>query len=257
MPDKIYFHRAGHGEPLLLLHGFCETHEVWNRFVNQLKNQFNVVAVDLPGFGQSSLPAGNFSLEEVAASIRQQLEQLEWKQFVVVGHSLGGYVALAMARFYPELLKGLVLFHSTALEDSPEKKESRSKVMEFLQLHGAEAFIKPFVPPLFYNPQHPAIPEVVDIALRGSRVETLIQYTRAMRERPDSSPVLSDFGHPILFLAGQKDSTIPAESLYNQALTCKKGTFLLLPEVAHMGMFEAPALTLPAIELFSRFCYNR
>jgi pimeloyl-ACP methyl ester carboxylesterase len=129
-------------------------------------------------------------------------------------------------------------------------------VIEFLQSHGAEAFIRPFVPPLFYNPAHPAIPEVVALALGGSPVETLVQYTRAMRERPDSMEVVSGFANPILFLAGQNDTIIPPETLYNQALRAKKGSFFMMPEVAHMGMFEAPALTLPMVTQFARICHH-
>ncbi|MCI0750410.1 MAG: alpha/beta hydrolase [Flammeovirgaceae bacterium] len=256
MPEKIFYTDSGKGGVLVLLHGFCETHQVWEDSIKEYSKHFSVLAFDLPGVGKSAGLKEGFKISDVASSILKVLAALKIKKVVMAGHSLGGYVTLAAVEKQPELFAGFALFHSTSLADSSEKKESRNKVIEFVETHGAEAFIRPFIPPLFYNKQHPAIERLTKIALDGTPRQTLIGYTRAMRDRPEWSNVISLFNKPILFIAGQRDTIIPVESIHNQAKTAEKGEVRTLPEVVHMGMFEAPQLTTQLIINFTHRCYS-
>jgi pimeloyl-ACP methyl ester carboxylesterase len=151
---------------------------------------------------------------------------------------MGGYVALALADREPKAISGLCLFHSTALADSEEKKQSRNKVLEFIEKQGVQAFTSNFIGQLYADAQHSSIPKVKNIAVQSAR-ETVVGYTKAMRDRKDRTDLLRTFPKPILFLAGEKDKVIPADSMLQQAAFCAQGEAVIMPEVAHMGMFES------------------
>jgi len=239
MPEQsgIYFKDEGKGFPVLLIHGFCETHQVWDSFSGKLASEYRVLSIDLPGFGKSPLLNIPFSLEEVAAKVLEWLKAVQVSPCVVIGHSLGGYVALAMVGQQPHIFKGFSLFHSTAYPDSEEKKFSRNKVIEFVSKNGVAPFIESFIPPLFYDQSSPDIPVVVELA-RGTRKETLLSYAGAMRDRPDHTDVLENFTGSILFIAGKKDTVVSPEAMENQSKMAAKPVLHVMERVAHMGMFE-------------------
>jgi pimeloyl-ACP methyl ester carboxylesterase len=168
---------------------------------------------------------------------------------VILGHSLGGYVALSVARQEPSLFSGLILFHSTAFADSEEKKQSRNKVLEFIDANGVLAFTTNFISPLFANPQHAAIPKVKAIAAQAP-AEVVKGYTSAMRDRVDTTDFLRSFHKPVLFLAGEKDPGIPVDSVYKQAAICPKSSTHILKNVAHMGMLEDEKNSLQVVKDF-------
>lgn len=239
----------GQGEPILLLHGFPFHQSIWDEFTDQLADEYRVITVDLPGFGKSPSLTKGFSIELVARTLLVFLNDKNFASIAVVGHSLGGYVALALLKLAPERCSSLTLFHSTAYADSTEKKESRSKVVEFVQKNGATPFTTGFIPPLFSNPSHPAIETVRKIAREASE-EAVIGYTLAMRDREDQIKTLESYKNPTLYLAGEKDPGIPVDSILKQASHCQKPQIHILANVAHMGMFEKPADTSAKIKDF-------
>lgn len=251
MPEAadVFYTDHGEGFPVILIHGFCETHEVWSRFGKQLANDFRVISVDLPGFGQSTPLPDNFSVADAASAIRKLLTSLKIKQCIPIGHSLGGYVTLAMVNQQPELFSAFGLFHSTAYADSDERKASRNKVIEFVTKNGVEPFIETFIPPLFYDKAHPDIPAAVKMALQ-TRQATLIGYAKAMRDRPDLTGVIQKFNKPIIFVAGEKDTVIPVETLQKQAKLATKSNLHIVRDAAHMGMFEKETDTVNLIHSF-------
>src|ERR1041385_8521417 len=104
--SPIFYRTVGKGHPVVLIHGFCETHEIWNGFADQLAEKFLVLAPDLPGFGESAILQTPFSIADVASVVIEWIDQLNLKSPIVVGHSLGGYVTLAMAKKSPEKFAG-------------------------------------------------------------------------------------------------------------------------------------------------------
>lgn len=235
---KIFFESRGEGTPVILLHGFPMSHKVWDTLAKSLSENFKVYTPDLPGFGQSTILPST-TLETVADELISWINENKISRSVLIGHSLGGYVALAMVEKSPQLISGLGLFHSTAMADSEEKKESRTKTIEFIRKNGVLAFTSHFIQSLFADPDHPAISSVRAITVKSTE-ETVVAYTRAMRDRPDRQHVLQDFKKPILLLGGEKDQGIPTESLRRQAQDCHVPDLHILPGVAHMGMFEKP-----------------
>jgi pimeloyl-ACP methyl ester carboxylesterase len=239
--SPVFLSDQGQGRPIVLIHGFLESNLIWKPFADDFLKAYRVVAVDLPGFGKSPLPSKKpFSIADVAALVSESLKPLGLANPLLTGHSLGGYVALAMVEQQPQAFGALCLFHSTAYADSPEKKEARTKTIDFVTRNGAAAFASNFVPPLFADPNHPAIASVTSLAVQTPQ-DTVTGYLEAMRDRPDRTHVIKNFTGSVLLLAGEKDSVIPAEALQKQANLAKKPHFHLLPGVGHMGMFEAPS----------------
>lgn len=245
----LFFKKWGNGKPLLFIHGFPFHQEIWSSYVKKFTDKFCVITIDLPGFGKSPALTFPFTLDQVADSLLNFLFDQKLPRVALLGHSLGGYVALAMVKKKPEIFSELILFHSTAYPDSSEKKESRSKVIEFVERNGASPFTTNFIPPLFVKQDHPAIETVRKIAGKSTKA-AVIGYTQAMRDRPDQIKTLESFENPTLFLAGRKDPGIPVESVLKQASHCKKPEIHILEEVAHMGMFESPDDTSAKIKDF-------
>jgi pimeloyl-ACP methyl ester carboxylesterase len=235
---------------ILLLHGFPFHRRIWDGFAEGLAESARVIAVDLPGFGDSPIIKTPFTLDDIGRSILSWMDEHDVKTPMIVGHSLGGYIALALAGLDPSKFAGLILFHSTAYADNAEKKESRNKVLDFIDKNGVLKFTSNFIPPLFAKPDHPAIDTVRKIAIQAS-TEAVVNYTIAMRDRPDRTAMLTDFHKPIMFISGEKDGGITVESVKKQAQANPSIETHILNDCGHMGMFEKREETLMLIRKFT------
>lgn len=247
--EEIFSKKFGKGKPVVFIHGFCETHEIWNGFIEPFTDHHEIIVIDLPGFGASPLPHTPFSIDEIAARILTWMDEQHIRRPIVIGHSLGGYVALAMAGTDTAKMSGLGLFHSTIFEDSEERKANRTKVIEFVSKHGVDPFIDTFVPGLFFDKHHPVI-SLVDNISRKTPQATLIAYSQAMRNRPSYEAVFKKLEMPTLILAGEKDGIIPVEISSKHLLYNPKAQLHLLPSVGHMAMYENPTEAQKIISAF-------
>jgi len=249
---EIFFQKSGEGKPVILIHGFCETHEIWNEFAEKLSETFEVFAIDLPGFGDSPLPPAPFSIQDIAGKVIDWIDQENIKSPFLVGHSLGGYVALAMAKRAQEKISGMCLFHSTPFPDSDDRKSNRNRVIEFVKKNGVDPYIDTYVPGLFLDKKHQAIPSVYKIARKTSE-STLLNYAAAMRDRPSSIDFLNEFEKPLLTITGDNDSIISVESVREFGHLAKTSWVHILENTGHMGMFEQPE---KALNILSNFISN-
>jgi pimeloyl-ACP methyl ester carboxylesterase len=252
MPD-IAYSDMGSGNPVILLHGFCESKEMWEFFQKNLSSNYRVLCPDLPGFGDSPLPEKKVTISSVSVALRDWITDLNLPNAVVIGHSLGGYVCLGLAALIEERIKGIGLFHSTAFADSEEKLGVRNRTITFLKKFGTEPFVNSFLPQLFPVTKHEELKEVIHTLLMRARTippETLMAYTEAMRDRPDRRDLLEAFSGKKFFIAGELDTAVSLEnSRENSTLVSH---YLELKETGHMGMFEKPNETLDYIEHFLR-----
>jgi pimeloyl-ACP methyl ester carboxylesterase len=225
--------------PLLLLHGFCEDHSLWDRFSAQYP-EINLITPDLPGFGCS--PHSTLStIPDIADAIIDLLNNLNVNNFAVAGHSMGGYVALQIAAVIPDRIKGLGLLHSHPYADSPTRKAIRDKAIDLLIAGKKELYLNQ----LFHGLFHPdylannesVLKQLIEKASLNNS-SGIIQAIQAMRDRMDQQQVLVEAKFPVLFLLGKQDPLLPlTEQL--PILSLPKITCLtLLDRVAHMGMFE-------------------
>lgn len=246
----LAYHDSGTGFPILLIHGFCESKSVWYDFVPMLNQHFRVITPDLYGFGESTPPPENLTIEALAEAIHDIVEKLQLPQVILVGHSLGGYVSLAFAKQFPHKVAGLGMFHSTAFADTTEKKQARNAAIENIAKNGTEPFVRALIPSLFSNAQKDKCRAVIERLIAEAKMltpETLIRTTAAMRDRSDYIEVLTQAHFPVLFIVGKDDIPVPLNSSLAQCYLPPESHVLILGRVGHHGIFEAPELTLRSI----------
>ncbi|MBV4358161.1 alpha/beta fold hydrolase [Pinibacter aurantiacus] len=249
---KLVYAVSGSGAPVVLLHGFAEDHEVWENQVATLQNNYTVIVPDLPGSGASDR-LDETSMESMADAVKSILENEKIDQAVVIGHSMGGYVALAFGEKYPQFLKGLGLFHSTAFPDTEEKKETRRKGIEFIKKNGAYLFIKQTTPNLFTeNYKLKNSDKVVTFIehLKEFEPESLIAYYYAMIARPDRTLVLKNFSKPVLLIIGKNDVAVPYKDSLALSHLSSTTYVTILEHSAHMGMMEETDKSNEALESY-------
>lgn len=232
---------SGQGRPVMLVHGFGEDGRIWKHQVAALQNQFQIIVPDLPGSGQSPVNEPVMTMDGMARVLLELMDHEGLNRVTMLGHSMGGYVTLAFARLFPERLNGFGLIHSTAFADTPEKVEARLKSITLIEEYGPRAFLKQAIPNLF----SPAFVEkhredVDELIAAGSVFEAaaLIQYYRAMINRPDSTEVLKNNLLPVLFVIGEQDRAVPPADSLKQCHLPALSYIYKLKNSAHMGMWE-------------------
>jgi pimeloyl-ACP methyl ester carboxylesterase len=255
-PKILFYREEGSGLPVVFLHGFAEDGAIWNKQAEQLKAGYRVLIPDLPGSGRSSALTADTSMEEMAEDILQLLDREGIQYCVLIGHSMGGYIALAFAEKYPERLKGLGLFHSTAYADTEEKKAARQKSIEFIRKYGSAAFIRQSTPNLFATDtrnDHPGlITDMID-RYSGFSPDSLVYYYEAMIRRPDRRAVLERFEKPVLFIIGNQDQAVPPQQALEQSHLPALSHIHIFQRSGHAGMLEEPDRSYSILQSFLNF----
>ncbi|MEI6122205.1 MAG: alpha/beta hydrolase [Bacteroidota bacterium] len=254
---KIHYTADGKGEAIVLVHGFTESLAIWNEFSKRLSENYQVVCIDLPGHGLSDCVAEIHTMELMAECVVTILESLKINKSVIVGHSMGGYVSLAFAEKFSEMLKGLCLFHSSAYADNSEVKQNRYRTNEVIKEHH-QNFLSSFIPSLFApkNQEKYAseIAALVDSSKKMS-ADGVIACNCGMAKRSDRCHVLKNLKIPVLFIAGKLDSRIPFDKVLEQIAMPNDTVALLLGDIAHMGYIEAKEKTYYAVKTFVDGCF--
>lgn len=258
MPILSYLEK-GKGNPVVFIHGFCEDKSLWEKFTAPLSASYKVICVDLPNFGES-LSMQEVSIEQMADSVIDTIKHLKVGQCVVIGHSLGGYVALAMADLYPEKLAGLGLFHSTAFADTPERKENRNKAIANIKENGSEPLVRTLIPSLFSpaQKQEENIKKSIDILINKAKQipsANLIATLQAMRDRKERINILQNTNLPVLFIVGKDDVPVPLEASMAQCHLPKNSLVSIMAGVGHMGMIEAEKNCQIVVKNFLEYCW--
>lgn len=254
----INYEKRGNGKrTVLLIHGFLENHKVWEDYIRVLAKKNTVIAIDLPGHGMSDCLGYVHSMEDLAGCVKKVLEDNNKRKAVIIGHSLGGYVALAFGDAYPDNLNGLCLFNSTAKADTEEKVKFRNRAIEVVK-RNHELFIKEAIPNLFVSPKTPAIrgaiKRVLNMALSTPK-QGILATLEGMKTRPDREIILRFAPYPVLCLAGKKDLVIRWRDLKSQSELCEHGSFYLSEKGGHMCIYEDKYPCLKAVEKFIISCY--
>jgi pimeloyl-ACP methyl ester carboxylesterase len=245
--STVFYRSIGKGKKVMLLHGFAEDGTIWNNQIDFLKNDFRLLIPDIPGSGQSELiENGNIEIyaEVIRAILADDFEKegnngLE--EIAIIGHSMGGYIALAFAEKYPQHLTSLGLFHSTAFADNEDKKSTRIKAIQFIKDNGSLPFLQTSIPGLFTATFLEEQSMVVNALINHSKEFnplSLIKYYEAMMKRSDRTAVLKEFQKPILFIIGEKDNVILLQSSLEQCYLPSESHIHILEKTAHMGMLE-------------------
>jgi len=249
----------GMGPVIVLLHGFLESLYIWDDFSNHLSADFHIVSIDLPGHGYTENISDVHSMELIAESVKAVLDHLGVEKCVMIGHSMGGYVTLAFAEKYPELLIGFGLFHSHAGADSDEAKINRERTIQMVEKNRL-GFIQMFIPDLFALQNHERFHTAIE-TLKKQAGDTpkngIIAALKGMKERPDRTNVLKAAQHSVLFILGQEDTRIPMDVALKQATLAQRCEIHILKDVGHMGYIEDKEYTLQTISYFTKKCFSR
>ncbi|HOY31746.1 MAG TPA: alpha/beta hydrolase [Bacteroidales bacterium] len=255
---KIHYKQHGAGDAVVLLHGFTESLNIWNDFSERLSVSYHVISIDLPGHGLSECVSQVHTMEMMAGCVKNVLDTIGVKLSVIIGHSMGGYVALAFADIYPAMMKGLGLFHSYALADTPEKFKNRMRTNNLIK-NNLFNFLGEFIPSLFtLENQLKYVSEINDMVRESEKMspEAVLAANSGMAERPDRTHVLNNAPYPVLFIAGKLDVRLPLAVLLEQIGMPSDSTALLMGDVAHMGYMEAKDKTYYAVKTFVDKCYR-
>lgn len=244
---QVDFEISGKGPSLLLVHGFLEDKHYWDALARRLSSKYQVIAIDLPGSGESKILGREVSMKLMAEMIRSMPEHLKASKVALVGHSFGGYVALAMAEYFPEYISALMLVNSTAKPDDEQRKAAREKSIECLQ-SGKMTFLAENIPNLFDSANRAAYREQIEAIQAGiakRNPKDIIEVIKAIRDRPNRVEVLKNLKADKYIISGEADALLSSQDLKAQAE--ETGSQYVLLKGGHMSVIEASEAVLQAI----------
>ena len=235
---------------VVLLHGYLESMLVWDEFVALLKESVRVVTIDLPGHGVSMVTSEVHTMEYLAECIALAMEALGIERYSVVGHSMGGYVALAMVEKYASRLESIVLLSSTTSADSQEKCNRRRREIELIKA-GKKNMLARMVPHAGFAPENVQrlkdyIEDIGELILM-TEDEGVIAILGGMIERKSRGELLRQSGVPHMFIFGRHDYYIPVETAEEMIAADPTARVVWLEHSGHMGFYEEPELCAQAI----------
>lgn len=240
----LHYEINGKGqEVLVLLHGFMENNTIWKRMEGLLLPNFTLVKIDLPGHGKSPILSDKQTMEQMVDAVLETLKKLKIPKYHILGHSMGGYVSLALAEKNPEVLQSLTLFFSTALEDDEEKKQIRYRSIEIIDKFYS-MFVNNSIPNLFSPNDRETLSNEIEIA-KNIAMETNTEGVKAsqlgMIERPNRISVLESFKEKILIISGRYDGAVKNDAFFQQ-LPEKKNIKIYSLDCGHNGHWEKPEI---------------
>lgn len=243
---------GANGDPIVLLAGFPLTRDIWDSCIESLARSHRVVRPDLRGVGASSVPDGPYLMDLLAADVAATLDALGIERATIVGHSVGGYVALAFARMFTERIARFGLVCSRLAADTPDQAAARQQLADRVELEQTiEPVIEAYLPRLF-APQTPGEqPELFESACaiaRRSDPRGAAALLRGMALRNAADDIAPDLKMPMVMVAGAADAVIAVEEARAIAAAFPRGRLYLSQRSGHLPMLEEPGAVTEALE---------
>jgi 3-oxoadipate enol-lactonase len=235
----------GGGAPILFIHGFPFDRTMWRHQLAGL-SRWKRIAPDLRGAGASTAPADGYSVARYADDIVQVLDTLELERAVVCGLSLGGYILFELLRRHAGRVRAAVFCNTKSAADSPEARRGRDEMAALAEHDGTAAVAERLLPHLLAPATVAAQPDVVTHVremINRTPVPGLVGALRALRDRPDSTPMLGSIGVPALVVAGEDDTIAPADGMRAMAQAIPGAQFAVIPAAGHLAPLEQPLAT--------------
>jgi len=215
---SIHYTVSGEGSAVVLLHGFLESLNMWNALVPEILKEHQVVCIDLLGHGQTGCLGYIHTMEMMADAVEAVLKHLNIEESIFIGHSMGGYVALAFAEAFPDKIKGLCLMNSTPFPDSAERQANRDRAIKAVK-HNPRNFISMSIANLFSpNNRVQFIEEIELIKLEAISlpVQGIVAALEGMKIRKDRHLVLQQLVIPKMVILGKRDPVLEYDILRPQ-----------------------------------------
>jgi len=235
---NVHYTDEGVGEAVIFLHGFLLQKEMWKDVALAFKDTHRVICLDLLGHGKTENLGYIHTMEDQAKMLKFLLDTLEIKNCFLIGHSMGGYIALAFADLYPAAVSGLCLMNSTAMADDAEKRRNRDRGIAAIK-HNHKTFIRVAIPSLFSEENRSAFSDEIEkITLESLRMsqQGIIASLEGMKVRNTRTHILKQDALPVLMIFGKKDPVLDYKSFQEQAKN-KSVTSVIL-EDGHMSHIE-------------------
>lgn len=257
MTGILHTIESGRGTPLLAIHGFPHDQALWAAQRDALSDVARVITPDLRGFGASPPPTGDImTMRAHATDLKNLLNTLRATPAVIMGLSMGGYVALTFAVLFPEAVSGLILCNTRAGADTPEARSGRIENARRVSQEGAWPVVGGMLEKMTSAPSREADPTLnarVEVMMRRQSDIGVAAALRGMAERPDRTDQLGRIRAPALVITGSLDTLIaPSES---EALAAALPTARLvrIPDAGHLTCMENPSLfNAPVREFLAR-----
>ena len=249
----IFYSDQGKGSVVVLLHGFLENSLMWKDVQQELIKTNRVITIDLLGHGQTGCLGYIHTMEQMAEAVYAVLKSLRLRRIILIGHSMGGYVSLALVEKYPEMVKGVCLMNSTAQADSEERKELRARANKMAQ-NNFENMIRMSVSNLFKPESLELFSEEVKWVKQEALktpVQGYIAANEGMRIRPNRISTLHNI-KPVLYVIGQFDPVLNSESVITEAESISADHLVL--QGGHMSHVENKKELISAIGEFVKSC---
>lgn len=214
----VYYSDEGKGNTVVLLHGFLEDHSMWMRMSSLLSKRYRVLTIDLLGHGKSECYGYIHSMEDQADMLFALLSDLRLRKVSIIGHSMGGYIALAFAELYPDHVRSLILLNSSAQADSLERQLNRDRAIEVVKKN-SNAFIRMATQNLFDKDSHEKFAKEIE-AFTNQALQTplqgIIASLEGMKTRMDREALLHFGPYPKMMIASANDTIIPLHDAEEQ-----------------------------------------
>jgi pimeloyl-ACP methyl ester carboxylesterase len=246
----ICYSDQGKGTAVVLLHGFLENQSMWNAILPELIKKNRIITIDLLGHGATECLGYVHSMEDQADVVHHVLNELKIRKAVFIGHSMGGYVALAFAELYPDTVKGIVLVNSTSRADSDERKRNRDRAIVAVK-QNYSAFIRMSIANLFSeNNRERLADRIEEVKLEALKtpLQGIVAALEGMKIRKDREVMLHFAPYPIQLILGKKDGVLLYEENRDQILDTH--VQLTTFEDGHMSHIENQAELLAVLSGF-------
>ena len=251
---NIFYTDQGKGSVVVLIHGFLENSTMWDKIVPELTKRNRIITIDLLGHGKSDCLGYVHSMELFAKTVEAVLKHLKIRKFILVGHSLGGYISLALAKMNPSKIKGLCLLNSTSEKDSEERIKIRIRANKMVQ-NNFENMVKMSISNLF-NQEHVSTYKEEIEAIKKEALKTSLQgYVAAnegMKNRLNTNAVLAENNFKKLIIVGEKDLVLNLETSKEEAK--KTNSELVVFPDGHMSHIENTPELILSLKKFIKSC---
>jgi len=241
-PFALAYQDSCSGPTVLFIHGFPLNSSLWEPQMEDLNDTARLLAPDLRGYGLSPAGEGPYSMEMLAGDCMGLLDTLGVQPPIVLcGHSMGGYIAFEFYRRYPELVAGLVLVATRAAADTPEARENRDRAVEKVREEGPAALSTGMLPKLLAPDNYENDDKLVAFVremIDSASVNGIVGALEAMKERPDSTPLLPEIDVPTLVIHGEEDTIVPLAEAERMAEAIPDAELVTIPNAGHLPNLE-------------------
>lgn len=240
---QLYFNPKEHGTAVVFLHAFPLYSKMWEpQFEKLRENNIPFLALDYPGFGKSAPWTKEPSMDDFAEEVYHAITRVDLQKVIVVGLSMGGYVALSLFRKHPNIFRGMVLANTRATADTEEGKQRRFKLIDEIRSDPSmKGLIQMHLEKFFTDETRAGKPELLTLAeshMKEATPQGVIHALQAMAGRQDSTDLLKKMNFPVLVIAGEKDSLTSVKDAQAMVDELRDGELSIISNAAHLSNLE-------------------